>query len=53
MAQNEVIRDPPVEVPQVACGNGVPAPLPQNISSIAASHKRAALNNKSNDILEV
>jgi hypothetical protein len=44
---------PPVEVAQVACGNEVLAPLPQNISGIAASRKRAASHSKSDDILEV
>ncbi len=49
-ARNEMVLAP---APQVAHGNGVLAPLPQNISSIAASRKRAALKNKSDDILEV
>jgi hypothetical protein len=44
---------PPVEVAQVARGHGVLAPLPQNISGITASRKRAASHSKSDDILEV
>jgi hypothetical protein len=44
---------PPVEVAQVAQTNGVLAPLPQNISGIAASRKRTASNSKRDDILEV
>jgi hypothetical protein len=54
-AQNQVIfaPKPPADVPQVARGKGVLAPLPQNISRIAASQKRAALKNKSDDILEL
>jgi hypothetical protein len=53
-ARNVVaVAVPPVEVAQVACGNGVLAPLPQNISSIAASRKRASSHSKSDDILEV
>ena len=53
-ARNEVIRAvPAVEVPQVSRGNGVLAPLPQNISGIAASRKRTALSNKSDEIMEM
>ncbi len=43
----------PIEVAPVACGNGILAPLPQNISGITESRKRAALKSKSNDILEI
>lgn len=52
---NEVILAPapPVEAAPVAHGNGVLALLPQNISDITASHKRAAFKNKGDDILEV
>ncbi len=39
--------------PPVAHGNGVLAPLPQNISAMAASRKKAAFKSKSDDILEV
>jgi hypothetical protein len=55
VARNEMVlaQAHPIEVPQVAHGNGVLAPLPQNISGIAASRKRAALKTKSDDILEV
>jgi hypothetical protein len=53
-AQHGVVRENhAAEVPQVAHGNGVLAPLPPNISDIAASRKRAAVRNKSDDILEV
>jgi hypothetical protein len=38
---------------QAARGNGVLAPLPQNISGIAAIRKRTALNNKSDNIMEM
>jgi hypothetical protein len=54
-ARNDMVlaQAPPIEVPQVARGNGVLAPLPQNKIGIAASRKRAALKTKSDDILEV
>jgi hypothetical protein len=53
-AHNVVVAEvPPVVVAPVAQANGVLAPLPQNISGIAASRKKTASNSKSNDILEV
>jgi hypothetical protein len=54
-ARNKMVltQAPPVEVALVAHGNGVLIPLPQNISGIAASCKRAALKSKSDDIMKV
>jgi hypothetical protein len=54
-AQNEMVltQAPPVEVAPVAHGNGVLAPLPQNISGITATRKREALKSKSDNILYV
>ncbi len=54
-AHNEVIFAPalPADVHQVARGDGVLAPLPQNRSGVSASRKRTALKSKSNDILDV
>jgi hypothetical protein len=49
----DAAEEPPVVVALVAQANGVLAPLPQNISSISASCKRTAFNNKSNDIMEM
>jgi hypothetical protein len=47
---NEVVLAP---ASPVAHGYGVLAPLPQNISAMAASRKKAAFKSKSDDILEV
>jgi hypothetical protein len=49
VARNEMVLTQayPVEVAPVAHSNGVLAPLPQNISGIAASRKRAALKRTS------